>query len=112
MNGDGSLYLKCIYEISTTSKVVPITEINFYRIKKYKENSKILIKPEEDSIEPIPIADYPNNANYKIQKGNAGKLQRAIVIYRGDYDVAHLINAEKKNDSCLVSMIYNIVFML
>jgi len=102
LDGTKSLYLKCIYETDEDPVKEPITEINFYRIKNYQKNNKVLIKPEADIIEPIAVGSYPCSAVYKIEKATAGKSKKSVVVYKGDYDLTDLLKGEQKQDSCLV----------
>jgi hypothetical protein len=104
LDGNKSLYLKCIYENAGRPKKAPITEINFFRIKNYQEDNRVLVKPDSDIIEPIPISTYPNVPSFAIERATAGKTKRNILIYKGEYDLTYLLNTERKHDSCLVSL--------
>ena len=102
LTGTKSLYLKCIYEDVYRPAINPITEIGFYQIRNYGGNRRILIKPESDIIEPIPIGIYPSSATLRVEHVTAGKAQTNIIVYRGDYDLSELLNNECMRDSCLV----------
>lgn len=82
---------------------IPITEINFYRVKNYQKNNEVLIKPETDAIEPIPIGVYPRSPLFTIEKAAAGKSKKSVMVYKGKYDLTDTLKAEQKQDSCLVS---------
>lgn len=43
LDGSKLFYLKCIYELANPPKQLPITEINFYRIKHYQGNKQVLV---------------------------------------------------------------------
>lgn len=103
LDGTGSLYLKCIYENESKPTKEPITEINFFRIKNYQGNSRILVKPDSDAIEPVAIATYPGCASPTVERATAGKSKRSILIYKGEYDLTYLLKAEYKHENCLVS---------
>jgi len=83
--------------------MVPITEINFFHIKTYQGNKTILVKPETDLIEPVPIGVYPNAVIQKISRGTAGKSKKTVTIYKGTHDLTELLKAEPKENNCLVS---------
>lgn len=94
--------MKCIYDTAENPKLKPITEINFYRIKHYQGNKQVLVKPETDVIEPVPIASYPSSAIVKIEKATAGKAKKNVIVYRGNYDLTDLLKGERQHDTCLV----------
>lgn len=107
LDGTKSLYLKCIYETKENPTPNPITEINFYRVKNYQRNNRILIKPETDIIEPVAIGTYPASASFKVEKAAAGRAKKSVVVYRGSYDLTDLLRGEQKQDSCLVRLRLN-----
>lgn len=91
---------------------MPITEINFFHIKNYQGNKRILVKPETDLIEPVPIGVYPNAAVQKVGKGTAGKSKRTVTIYKGTFDLTELLKAEPKENNCLVCLQHHLVLVL
>ena len=106
LDGTKSLYLKCIYDTAENPTSTPITEVNFYRIKHYQGNKQVLVKPEADVIEPVPIAAYPSSATFKIEKATAGKAKKNVIVYRGNYDLTVLLKGEKQHDTCLVMLLH------
>ncbi len=106
LDGNKRLYLKCIYDTSENPTCPPITEINFYRIKHYQGNKQVLVKPETDIIEPVPIASYPTSASYTIEKATAGKAKKNVVVYKGNYDLTDLLKGERQHDTCLVKFFH------
>ena len=99
------MFLKCIYSSNPTCD--PITEVNFYRIKNYQKKSDVLIKPEKDIIEPIPISTYPNPPVFTMKRVTPRKSKQEIIIYRGNYDMAKLFGYDFQEDTSLVSSFYN-----
>jgi hypothetical protein len=103
--GDKSLFLKCVYSSNATCE--SITEINFYRIKNYQKKSDVLIKPEKDIIEPVPIGIYPNPAVSTMKRITPRKSKQEIIIYRGNYDMAKLFGHDFQEDTSLVAFFCN-----
>ena len=99
--GTKSIYLKCIYDTKENPDINPITDINFFSIKNYKNNKKILIVPETDIILPIPISTYPNTASPEIIKAKTKESKKAI-IYKEEYDLVKLLNNEGNPNTSLV----------
>ena len=104
LTGTKTLYLKCTYETIDNPVENPITEINFYHIKNLPADKHILIKPETDIIEPIPIGTYPHQASSKIEHAVVGKYKKNVVIYKGNYDLSEILKAEVGENICLVFM--------
>jgi len=77
LDGTKQLYLKCYYTNDNSKKEEMITEINFYRIKNYQGNRQMLVKPEGDVIEPVPISVHPNLPSFKIEVYN-----NSLAIYK------------------------------
>ena len=101
LTGTKSIYLKCIYDTKSRPDINPITDINFFSIKNYKNDKKILVVPETDMILPIPISTYPNTAVPEITKAKT-KESKKVIIYKGEYDLAQLLNNEANAKTSLV----------
>ena len=110
LRGDKYIYLKITYENVNNCKR-PITDINFYKISRFKQQPNKMCIQVKQGIEPLPVKEFGDvDADQKFKKTKRLGKQTGEDMYNfyGDYDLTgyfedttNIDPATQKKNLCL-----------